>query len=1151
MRIINKISLSDDVWGVPDGLIGPALDSLVADGTPIIFVARDDARLAAVKTSLQHIAPKHVLMDLPAWDCLPFDRLSPDSGLIGRRVDTLSRLVAGECPSILLTTINAALQKLPPHDYFLDRSLLLKLGSSYSQTSLAEFLSKHAYLRTDTVREAGEFAIRGGIVDVFPSGQLNPVRFDFFGDEIEGIRNFDAASQRSFGNCDELVLRPVAEFMLNDENITRFRTGYLKLFGAAASRDSLYESVSAGRTHPGIEHWLPLFYDKLMTLNDYCPGWPILLDHEAEAASFARQTQIQDFFEARRDSNKIDDASSYRPLVPDQLYMSAIETESLLFGSRARRLFTFAAPTAVKTSDCRTNDAGGRAGINLATSGAALAMQGCVEAIIDERRGKNRPIVIACSSLGGASRLSDLLEPLIKPLPLKTITDFSVLQQGDLHLMQWPLWAGFQTEHILVFAEPDIFGQRLSRPKSKRGRGDDFLREVSALETGDFVVHAEHGIARYEGLLTINSGGGDHDCLHLVYAGDNKLYLPVENIELLSRYGSSGSEAQLDRLGGAAWQARVARIKGRVRVMAEQLIAIAAQRFRAKAEPLVAEGSSYTEFCSRFTYAETEDQLNAIADVVDDLGSGNASDRLICGDVGFGKTEVALRAAFISAMAGYQVAVVVPTTLLARQHGKVFTERFSGFPLNIGVLSRMTSAVDSKKIRSGIANGDVQIAIGTHALLSNAIDFNNLGLLIIDEEQHFGVAQKERLKRFRGDIHVLSLSATPIPRTLQMALSGVREMSLITTPPVDRLAVRTFVGPWDGVVLREAIQREMFRGGQSFVVCPRIDDMQRVYDRVTKLAPEARLLTAHGRMLANELDSVMTQFADGQADILLSTNIVESGIDIPSANTMIIHRADMFGLSQLYQLRGRVGRGRQRAYAYLTSDPKRLLSSQARRRLEVMQTLDTLGAGFTLASYDMDIRGAGNLLGDEQSGHVREVGVELYQEMLREAVDAAKLGKAEAPNNQGKTNWTPQINLGIEVRIPEAYIPDLNVRLSVYRRIGNLADSSATDIMIAELVDRFGALPESVRNLFAFIELKQLCRIANVEKVDAGPKGLSFSFRDESFARPDHLIGWISDQADRVQLRSDHRLFVKASLQDASLQLSACLKIVQDLIDLL
>ncbi|MEK9850795.1 MAG: DEAD/DEAH box helicase, partial [Candidatus Puniceispirillum sp.] len=604
--------------------------------------------------------------------------------------------------------------------------------------------------------------------------------------------------------------------------------------------------------------------------------------------------------------------------------------------------------------------------------------------IAEERRSQRRPVILAYSSVGAANRMTDLIVAQDAPAP-QQIVNLEEANPGGLYLFHWQLDTGFQTDSLIVVSEPDLFGQRLSRPRSKRSRGDNFLREAGALEAGDLVVHAEHGIGRYEGLITINSVGGEHDCLHLIYAGGDKLYLPVENIELLSRYGGAGTDAQLDRLGGAAWQARIARVKGRVKIMAEQLINVAAKRERTRAEPLLPEDGSFAEFCARFAFNETDDQLNAIADVTADLASGRASDRLICGDVGFGKTEVALRAAFIAAMAGYQVALVAPTTLLARQHGKVFIERFSGFPVKLGVLSRLTPAAEAKQIRAGLASGDVQIAIGTHALLAKTIAFNNLGLLIVDEEQHFGVGQKERLKELRGDIHVLTLSATPIPRTLQMALSGVREMSLIATPPVDRLAVRTFVGPWDGIVLREAIQREMFRGGQVFVVCPRIDDMQRVYDRVQKLVPDARILSAHGQMPPAELDQVMTRFADGEADILLSTNIVESGIDIPSANTMIIHRADMFGLSQLYQLRGRVGRGRQRAYAYLTSDPQRLLSPQARRRLEVMQTLDTLGAGFSLASYDMDIRGAGNLLGEEQSGHVRDVGVELYQEMLRQA----------------------------------------------------------------------------------------------------------------------------------------------------------------------
>ncbi|MDA8535805.1 transcription-repair coupling factor [Alphaproteobacteria bacterium] len=1179
MKNINKVNIENDIWGAPDGVASLALLQIALAGKSFIYMARDDVRMTAMGDSLRRLSPDLRLLEFPAWDCLPFDRLSPQGGLVGRRIETLAQLAsdAGTRPRILLTTINAILQRVPPKTYFTDSSLVITAGQATKDltngqtlgpAALADYLAGQAYLRTDTVRETGEFAVRGGILDVFPPGQTTPARLDFFGDDVETIRSFDPATQRSIGKLENLILRPVAEFMMNEATIAQFRTSYLSLFGAKASRDALYESVSAGRSHPGIEHWLPLFHDNLACLTDYCSGWPLVLDHESDAAITARYAQIHDFHEARLAHGSDDTASPYRPLAPEKLYLSQTETDHLFEQGRACRLFAFApmqvagqdsgqdggqdgAKDLAKPDQPQMQDAGGRAAIRLIKVEGNSAVPELAGFVTAERSAAKRPIIVACSSPGAASRLADLLDGHLGAGALQPLTAIEDAASGGFYVMQWPLETGFQTDHLVVVSEPDIFGQRLSRPQSKRAKGDDFLREVSVLETGDLVVHAEHGIGRYEGLIIINSAGGDHDCLHLIYSGGDKLYLPVENIELLSRYGSAGGEGQLDKLGGVAWQARVARIKGRVRIMAEQLIKIAAARYRARAEPLIAEDGSFGEFCARFAFTETEDQLNAINDVVDDLASGKASDRLICGDVGFGKTEVALRAAFIAAMAGYQVALVAPTTLLARQHGKVFVERFAGFPIKIGVLSRMTSTADAKIIRENIASGEVQIAIGTHALLAKSITFNHLGLLIIDEEQHFGVGQKERLKELRGDIHVLTLSATPIPRTLQMALSGVREMSLIATPPVDRLAVRTFVGPWDGVVLREAIQREMFRGGQVFVVCPRIDDMQRVYDRITKLAPEARVISAHGRMPANELDQVMTRFADGEADILLSTNIVESGIDIPSANTMIIHRADMFGLSQLYQLRGRVGRGRQRAYAYLTSDPQRLLSPQARRRLEVMQTLDTLGAGFTLASYDMDIRGAGNLLGDEQSGHVREVGVELYQEMLRQAVDAAKSGRGGESEEDAKPAWTPQINLGLEIRLPESYVPDLTVRLSLYRRIADLADPQATDILIAELVDRFGGLPDPVKNLFSVIELKQLCRLANIEKIDAGPKGLSLAFRDNHFARPDALIGWIAGQGGRVQLRADHRLVVATPIPKPEMQPAACKTVLQDLVALL
>ena len=1124
-----------------------AVKSWLAAGERLVFVARDDARMIAMRDAMARLAPDVDMRIFPAWDCLPYDRLSPQGALVGQRVETLAWLadgggVGGNAPALLLTTVNAILQRVPQAGYFSSRSKVLAPGDSTGPARLCEFLAGQGYLRTDTVRETGEFALRGGILDVFPPGREMPVRLDFFGDELETIRGFDAATQRGSVSIDQLVLRPVSEFQLDEAAVERFRTGYRAAFGAMASRDALYESVSAGRMHPGMEHWLPLFHEELGLLTDYCPGWHLVLDHEADAAVSARHTQITDFYSARQEPGDEDPDMAYRPLPPDRLYPSELEREAL-FGS-AVRLMPFAAP-----DEHGGNDAGGRAGVVLTRAGGTgqSVIAEVAEIIAAERDGENRPVVIAVAGEGAAVRLEELLDDHIGSGAAQRIPRLEMAKTGGVFLVEWGLDAGFQTDHLVVITETDIFGQRLSRPRARRGRGEDFLREVSALEEGDLVVHAEHGIGRYDGLVIIDSSGGPHDCLQLVYAGGDKLYLPVENIEMLSRYGSAGTDAQLDRLGGAAWQARVARVKGRVREMADALIKIAAQRMTARAEPLNAPTGSFAEFCARFGFAETEDQLGAIEDVVGDLASGKATDRLICGDVGFGKTEVALRAAFIAAMSGYQVALVAPTTLLARQHGRVFTERFAGFPVKLGVLSRMTQPAAAKQLRADIASGEVQVVIGTHALLAKSISFNHLGLLIVDEEQHFGVAQKERLKELRGDIHVLTLSATPIPRTLQMALSGVREMSLIATPPVDRLAVRTFVGPWDGVVLREAIKREMFRGGQVFCVCPRIDDLQRVFDRLAVLVPDARILSAHGRMPANELDDVMTRFADGEADILLSTNIVESGIDIPSANTMIIHRADMFGLSQLYQLRGRVGRGRQRAYAYLTSDPNRLLTPQARRRLEVMQTLDTLGAGFTLASYDMDIRGAGNLLGNEQSGHVREVGVELYQEMLRQAVEAARSGDKDA---EAEIEWTPQLNLGLEVRIPEDYVADLTVRLSLYRRIANMDIGTEADGLVAELVDRFGPLPDSVRNLIAVVELKQLSKRANIERIDAGPKGLSLAFRDNEFARPDQLVAWIAGKAGTVRLGADHKIILQQAMPKADARPQACKLLVQELLAL-
>jgi transcription-repair coupling factor (superfamily II helicase) len=694
------------------------------------------------------------------------------------------------------------------------------------------------------------------------------------------------------------------------------------------------------------------------------------------------------------------------------------------------------------------------------------------------------------------------------------------LSRAETALAVLGLDAGFATADVALITEEDILGERLVRPRRQSKRAENFIAEVTSLSAGDVVVHVDHGIGRFVGLRAIEAAGAPHDCLEIHYAGGDKLFLPVENIELLSRYGSEETGVELDRLGSTAWQSRKARMKNRIREMAGELIKIAAERQLREAPRLTIESGLYDEFCAGFPYEETDDQQAAIAAVLADLASGRSMDRLICGDVGFGKTEVALRAAFITAMNGKQVAVVVPTTLLARQHFKTFSDRLRGYPVKIGQASRLVSTAELARVKKGVADGDIDIVIGTHALLGKTVKFKDLGLIVVDEEQHFGVAHKEKLKQLRAEVHVLTLTATPIPRTLQLALSGVREMSIIATPPVDRLAVRTFVAPFDPIVVREALLRERYRGGQSFYVCPRIEDLAETKAFLDKNVPEVRVAVAHGQMPSTVLEDVMAAFYDGKFNVLLSTSIVESGLDIPTANTLIVHRADMFGLSQIYQLRGRVGRAKLRAYALLTLPAKRRITPQAERRLKVLQSLDTLGAGFQLASHDLDIRGAGNLLGEEQSGHIKEVGYELYQQMLEEAVLSLKAGISGPVADK----WSPQITIGTPVLIPEEYVADLPVRLALYRRLSEIEDERDIEAFAAELVDRFGPLPQEVEYLLQVVSIKSLCRRANVERIEVGPKGAVLSFRDNIFANPEGLIAYIGKYPEGARVRPDMKV---------------------------
>jgi transcription-repair coupling factor (superfamily II helicase) len=1131
--------------GAPEGYDALVMADIARGrGGLSVFVARDGARASAFTDALRFFAPEMEVLRLPSWDCLPYDRLGPSPGVSAQRMATLARLVRGEAdrkPRLLVTQAPALMQRLPPREALDRASYATRVGHDLDVADLERYFAVNGYLRASTVSERGEFAIRGGVIDVFPPGAEEPVRLDLFGDTLESIRAFDPETQRSTRQLKEIDLLPVSEVLLDADAIARFRRGYVAAFGPAGD-DPMYAAVSAGARRGGLEHFLPLIYERLETLFDYLPkGTLIAVDHLASEARDERWAMITDAFSARHDADTA--RSSYHPLGPDSLYLSPQAWDERLAGRPVRRFSPFQ-----HAEDAAVIDLGARGGRSFAAERAQDSVN-LFEATADHARrliAAGKRVIFASWSEGSSERLGVMLaDHGLKDIAFTPY--WQAAKAADPKKPQravLPVDTGFETDSLAVISETDILGDRLARPRRRR-RAQNFLAEASSLTPGDLVVHIDHGIGRYAGLKTLEVQDAPHDCLELHYGGESKLYLPVENIDLLTRYGSDAEGVQLDRLGGAAWQARKARAKERLREMAEGLIGIAAARMLKTTGEIDPPAGLFDEFCARFPYEETDDQLSSIADVLGDLASGHPMDRLICGDVGFGKTEVALRAAFVVAMSGRQVAIVCPTTLLARQHYKTFSERFQGWPVRIRRLSRLVPAAEAAQTREGLKSGEVEVVVGTHAVLSKQVGFKDLGMVIVDEEQHFGVKHKEALKALRAEVHVLTLSATPIPRTLQMALSGIREMSIIATPPVDRLSVRTYITPHDPVVIREALLREKYRGGQAYFVAPRIKDLPELERFLREQVPEVKFVVGHGQMAPTQLEDVMSAFYDGQYDVLLSTTIVESGLDIPTANTLIIHRADMFGLAQLYQLRGRVGRSKARAYAYLTTPYEKPLTPAAEKRLKVMQSLDSLGAGFQLASHDLDIRGGGNLLGEEQSGHIREIGVELYQQMLEDAVaELRERGDGVPELDRG---WSPQINTGAAVLLPEDYVPDLNVRLALYRRLSDAERPEDREALAAELIDRFGPLPPEAGQLLKVVAIKGLCRQANVAKIDVGPKGAVVSFRADQFANPAGLIQLVQRRSQLWRVRPDNKVVVKGEWESPDARLNAAEMILSEL----
>ena len=1145
--------------GVPEGLDALLLARFAAatgatrtggetTAAMLLHIARDDRRLEEIETALAFFAPDLRVIAIPAWDTVPYDRVGPNPEIVARRVTSFAKLVIGarKEPTVVLTTVNAVLQRLAPRESLRRALKPMAAGQRQDMHQLIERLSNAGFVRTGTVMEPGEFAVRGGILDIFPPGRINPVRLDFFGDTLESIKSFDVDTQRTSKLVQKLVLMPISEVALGDGATATFRTRYVELFGGNTVDDPLYQAVSAGSRYPGQEHWLPLFHKHLETMFDYVDPVAVSFDHRADEAIKQRFEQVAEHYQARleaRETSKFG-APPYKPVPPDMMFINGAEWGKALAGLKLRRFTPFddgRAGATVVTARVGRSFAPDRQSetVNLFAS-----VVGYIRSLI----GQNKRVIVAAWTAGARERLEGLLaEHGLNDVRKVASFPEALALPGELTaLVVLGLEHGFETPELAIIAEQDILGDRLVRPRRKPRRAADVITEATSLGIGDLVVHADHGIGRFVGLKAITALGAPHDCLELVYAGGDKLYLPVENIELLSRYGSDAEDGHLDKLGGAGWQSRKAKLKQRLREIASELIKIAALRLLKQAPALTPPQPAYEEFVARFPYEETEDQMASIEAVLDDLGAGRPMDRLVCGDVGFGKTEVALRAAYVTAMAGLQVAVVVPTTLLARQHAKTFTERFKGLPVKVAQASRLVAPKDIIEVKQGLKSGTLDIVIGTHAVLSKSIEFARLGLVIVDEEQHFGVAHKERLKQLREDVHVLTLSATPIPRTLQLALSGVRELSLITTPPVDRLAVRTYISPFDPVILREALRRERFRGGQAFYVVPRIADLDEVAEFLAEALPELRVARAHGQLTPTELEDVMTAFYEGQYDVLLSTAIVESGLDVPNANTLIVHRADMFGLAQLYQLRGRVGRSKTRAYAYFTTPPNQKLTEGAEKRLKVLSSLDTLGAGFSLASHDLDIRGGGNLLGEEQSGHIKEVGFELYQSMLEEAVSAMKGGDL----GPGQDRWSPQIALGTAVLIPETYITDLQLRLGLYRRLSSLENRAEIDNFAAELVDRFGAYPPEVNHLLDVMEIKGLCRKAGIQQIDAGPRGAVLQFRRNQFANPEALARQLAVKGSPFKLQPDHKLVFRADWDLPEARLAGVRELVRQLAEM-
>ncbi|MCJ7590354.1 MAG: transcription-repair coupling factor [Woeseiaceae bacterium] len=1103
---------------------------------PLLLLAEDPRHADQLEAEVRFFTDNAIPVEhFVEWETLPWDSFSPHQDIISERLRVLAalpRMVGG----VVIATIGILHQRLPPLDYVAARSLALNAGQLLPRDEFTRSLIEAGYLRVPQVSEHGEFAVRGSLIDIFAMGTDEPVRIDFFDDEIESLRYFSPENQLSGEKVDSIRILPAREVPLDADAIAAFRHSYRERFEGQPGKSRVYREVSEGIAHGGIEYYLPLFFDTTASFADYLPGNCVVL------APDSLDSLLQLFWDEARERYAMCSLDPERPvLTVEETFISPERISSRLKAfSRIRYSAQSLSGNAINY-DTRLPPA---MKIESRYEDAAAALAQFLQTF-DGR------VLFSTDSPGRREQLHELLAG--RGLDLARVDGWRQFREDShrIGVTIAPVDNGvlLPGANVAIVSEQQLFGERTKAHRRKRRNDRDpetIIRQLNDLDAGSPVVHAEYGVGRYLGLITLEVGGIKAEFLHLQYADGDKLYVPVHALEMISRYtGASPENAPLHRLGSDQWEKARKRAIKKIRDVAAELLDIYARRAARPGHSFHWPENEYRSFESGFPFELTEDQAHTINDVLADLASDRPMDRVVCGDVGFGKTEVALRATFAAIHGGKQVAVLVPTTLLAQQHGQTFRDRFADWPIRVEVLSRFQTAKEVKEIAKGLRSGSVDVVIGTHRLLGHTKDFHDIGLIIVDEEHRFGVRHKEAIKSLRSDIDVLTLTATPIPRTLNMAFGGIREMSLITTPPADRLAVKTFVSEWNDVVIREACLREIKRGGQVYFIHNRVEDIGRIEQQLQKLVPEAKIRIGHGQMRERDLEQVMLDFYHRRFNILLCTTIVESGLDVPTANTIIINRADRFGLAQLHQLRGRVGRSHHRAFAYLFAPPKALMTADAVKRLEAIDSLEDLGAGFTLATHDLEIRGAGELLGETQSGQIQEIGFSLYTELLGRAVASLKAGKE--PDLDAPLDTGVDINLHVAALLPDDYVPDVHLRLMLYKRISAAENAEDLRELQVELIDRFGLLPSATKNLVRIAAIKKSARLLGVEKIDAADKGGYLVFAAESHIDPVALVQLVQNDSRQFRLQGSHRLQITADLSDVEKRFRAVENLLREL----